>query len=493
MGAQMIQWLIVSVLMLSSMQLYAAPAGQYQRSCKECQVEGERFCCRCKDRYGDWRKSCIDGRCQQASLMDGQLRCRRAQKDWPRGPYHRRCLGCEVKGNQFCCTCNDRHGDWLRSCTDRRCQRVFNRSGRLWCAKPLPGWPTGSYRYRSRQCAGCHTKDGKFCCTCLFETARGRNLAIKSCVPSQCKRASARFGYLRCQKRPASWPKGWYYRKCAGCQAKGDKLCCTCQQPDGATQVSCVPKTCKQVKVVYGFMQCATRPKNWPKGRFYRRCVNCSTKGAGFCCYCRNDEQDVHHTCIAKECKRAYVNDGHLRCSKKPKGWPRGPYRLFCAGCLQTKGRFCCSCKYKDFWRRSCVQSGCSRVSSLRGYLRCGKPLPNWPKGNYRSRCVSCVAKGASFCCTCRGVDGWQRTCIDKRCKQASTLRGYLHCRQPLKSWPKGPYQTKCHSCFQRGKHFCCRCKFRDDLGRHPFRSSCITSTCKRVSTKQGLLQCQKR
>jgi len=118
------------------------PDGNYQQSCREIDVRGDRLSARCRMREGGYNYSslslreCGGGRVEN---LNGTLQCEGAYNGGgrlPAGNYRDTCKDISARGDTLTARCRDKWGDYrisslsLRDC---RSNSVENRNGQLAC------------------------------------------------------------------------------------------------------------------------------------------------------------------------------------------------------------------------------------------------------------------------------------------------------------------------------------------------------------------------
>jgi hypothetical protein len=150
------------------------PSGSYRQSCRDLWVDGDTLHSQCKDRDGNWRNAALKDfkACRSAVYnMEGYLTCVRGNANPPAGSYDESCRNINVNGTSLAADCRTISGSWQHaslSSFDGCRSAVRNIDGYLTCDRGTANAPAGSYRKTCRSIvvdgttleAICRTKNG---------------------------------------------------------------------------------------------------------------------------------------------------------------------------------------------------------------------------------------------------------------------------------------------------------------------------------------------
>jgi len=131
------------------------PGGDWQYSCRNIQVQGDKLYAECPNYRGEWERTGISYTQCRGAIMnhDGSLECgRRGNGDngyysqsgygYPGGDFQASCRDIRVQGDKLYAVCPNFRGEWERTgITYTLCRGpIMNRDGNLQCARNGNWW-----------------------------------------------------------------------------------------------------------------------------------------------------------------------------------------------------------------------------------------------------------------------------------------------------------------------------------------------------------------
>lgn len=202
---------IMAVIILSYIAIFGfinssyALSGNYQESCKRCQLVNGQLRCLCQTLNGNWDFTSLNNArfCSFIKNIDGRLVCTGSQRlnPLPAGNYQQTCQNCSFDGFRLSCQCQTRDQSQMINTTLNRigsCQpgSIQNINGVLQCARfPSNVLPAGSYH---KTCTNCKFDGSTLTCDCL---TRRQTWHYSSTIydADQCMRVINVNGRLRCR------------------------------------------------------------------------------------------------------------------------------------------------------------------------------------------------------------------------------------------------------------------------------------------------------
>ncbi len=114
------------------------PTGSYRNTCRRCSVDRGMLSCQCKTQMQLWTWTRIKYRSCRGGIKNnnGHLSCWQSHRDrLPPGSYKRSCKQCNYNGYRLSCSCRDRRGVFRYSGINRAgsCSYIRNINGMLLC------------------------------------------------------------------------------------------------------------------------------------------------------------------------------------------------------------------------------------------------------------------------------------------------------------------------------------------------------------------------
>ncbi len=118
-----------------------APAGPYQKSCREINVGENILTATCKTQCGFWQKSILKDypSCKEPiDNVEGHLSCSRGSDTPPPGSYLATCRDVTINNNDLEATCKSRGSNWVKTILKdykECCSDIINDAGELLCER----------------------------------------------------------------------------------------------------------------------------------------------------------------------------------------------------------------------------------------------------------------------------------------------------------------------------------------------------------------------
>ena len=250
------------------------PRSDYQQTCRNIYMDGDRLVAECQERDGDWHRTSLDDafRCRgEIHNINGNLTCgggdsddwrdrRRWRNGLPPGDYAQTCRNISLNGDRLYAECQKRNGHWHRTSLediDRCSGPIANDNGNLVCPQGGTGYgdrwgriPPGTYTQTCRNMrvegdrlfAECQERDGDWRQTSLDDIGRCTggiaNDNGRLVCPGVGYGGGDGNGYGNGSGYRFGWqnglPSGTYIQSCRNVRAKGFALAADCQTRSGS-------------------------------------------------------------------------------------------------------------------------------------------------------------------------------------------------------------------------------------------------------------------